>query len=58
MIPADIADDCAEEAVQMTAYEDFVVEKVKAGTPIIGLYPRTKEEYLPEFEAWRKANNR
>lgn len=58
VIPADIADDCAEEAVQMTAYEDFVVEKVKSGTPIIGLYPRTKEEFLPEFEAWRKTNNR
>ena len=58
VIPADIADDCAEEAVQMTAYEDFVIEKVKAGTPIIGLYPRTKDEFLPEFEAWRKANNR
>ncbi|MFD1798101.1 ribonuclease activity regulator RraA [Paracoccus aurantiacus] len=58
VIPADIADDCAEEAVQMTAYEDFVIEKVKAGTPIIGLYPRTKDEYLPEFEAWRKTNNR
>ena len=58
VIPADIADDCAEEAVQMTAYEDFVIEKVKAGTPIIGLYPRTREEFLPEFEAWRKANNR
>ena len=58
VIPADIANDCAEEAVQMTAYEDFVIEKVKAGTPIIGLYPRTREEFLPEFEAWRKANNR
>lgn len=58
VIPADIADECAEEAVQMTAYEDFVIEKVKSGTPIIGLYPRTKEEFLPEFEAWRKNNGR
>ena len=58
VIRAEIADECAEEAVQMTAYEDFVVEKVKSGTPIIGLYPRTKDEFLPEFEAWRKANNR
>jgi hypothetical protein len=42
----------------MTVYEDFVVEKVKAGTPIIGLYPRTKDEFTSEFAAWRKANGR
>lgn len=58
VIPAAMADECADEAVEMTAYEDFVVEKVKAGTPIIGLYPRTKDEYLPEFEAWRATHNR
>ncbi|WP_138473501.1 ribonuclease activity regulator RraA [Poseidonocella sp. HB161398] len=59
VIPAEIADEIAGEAVEMTAYEDFVVEQVKAGEPIIGLYPRVNEEkYLPLFEAWRKANNR
>lgn len=58
VIPAAMADECADEAVEMTAYEDFVVEKVKAGTPIIGLYPRTMDEYLPEFEAWRATHNR
>ncbi|WP_172332762.1 ribonuclease activity regulator RraA [Mangrovicoccus sp. HB161399] len=59
VIPAEIADEIAEEAVEMTAYEDFVVEQVKAGETIIGLYPRVNEEkYLPLFEAWRKANNR
>lgn len=59
VIPAHIADEVADEAVEMTAYEDFVVEQVKAGEPIIGLYPCVNEEkYQPLFKEWRKANNR
>ncbi|MDA8586772.1 ribonuclease activity regulator RraA [Rhodobacteraceae bacterium] len=58
VIPAEIADDVAAEAHDMTAYEDFVVEQVKAGATIIGLYPATKDENLEKFAAWRKANNR
>ena len=48
----------ADEAVEMTAYEDFVVERVKSGETIIGLYPATKEENLEIFKAWRKKNGR
>jgi len=59
VIPAHLAEEIAEEAVEMTAYEDFVVEQVRAGEPVIGLYPRVNEEkYTPLFEAWRKANGR
>lgn len=58
VIPAEIADEVATEASDMTAYEDFVVEQVKAGATIIGLYPATKDENLEKFAAWRKANNR
>lgn len=58
IIPAKIADDVANEAVEMTAYEDFVVEQVKGGASIIGLYPATMQENLDKFAAWRKANNR
>jgi regulator of RNase E activity RraA len=58
VIPKATAAAIADEAVEMTAYEDFVVDKVKSGTPIIGLYPKTKEEFTGEFEAWRKSNNR
>ncbi|MGV2114381.1 ribonuclease activity regulator RraA [Agrobacterium salinitolerans] len=53
VIPKEIAEEVADEAVEMTAYEDFVVERVKAGTPIIGLYPCTKDEHAEAFEAWR-----
>ncbi len=58
VIPAHLAGDVADEAVEMTAYEDFVVEMVKAGESIIGLYPATKDENLTKFAAWRKANGR
>jgi regulator of RNase E activity RraA len=58
VIPAHLADEVADEAVEMTAYEDFVSERVKAGETIIGLYPCTKDENRVAFEAWRKANGR
>lgn len=58
VLPAEIAAEVAAEAVEMTAYEDFVVEKVKAGVPVIGLYPQTKLEFAAEFAQWRSANNR
>ncbi|WP_102222885.1 ribonuclease activity regulator RraA [Acidimangrovimonas sediminis] len=58
VIPAHLADEVAREAVEMSAYEDFVVEQVKAGATIIGLYPRTKDEHLATFNAWREKTGR
>ena len=58
VIPAHLADEIADEAVEMTAYEDFVVEQVKAGASIIGLYPATQEANLQAFAEWRAKNNR
>jgi len=58
VIPQHLADEIADEAVEMTAYEDFVIEQVRAGATIIGLYPATRDENLTKFEAWRKANDR
>lgn len=58
VVPKAIAEEIADEAFEMTAYEDFVVEQVKKGTPIIGLYPRTHEAFESEFHAWRARNNR
>ncbi|MBT9386213.1 ribonuclease activity regulator RraA [Pseudooceanicola sp. CBS1P-1] len=58
VIPADIADEIADEAVEMTAYEDFVVHQVKDGATIIGLYPCTKDEHQLAFKAWREAEGR
>jgi regulator of RNase E activity RraA len=58
VIPAEIADEVAEEGREMTAYEDFVAEQVKGGATIVGLYPPTDPKNLEIFAAWRKANGR
>ena len=58
VIPANIADEIADEAVEMTAFEDFVTEQVMEGRSILGLYPATEERTREDFAAWRKANNR
>ncbi|MFN4210055.1 MAG: ribonuclease activity regulator RraA [Devosia sp.] len=58
VIPQHIAAEVADEAVEMTVYEDFVVEQVKAGVPIIGLYPGTKEEHALAFADWRAREGR
>ncbi|WP_299845078.1 ribonuclease activity regulator RraA [uncultured Jannaschia sp.] len=58
VIPREIADEVATEAVEMTAYEDFVMERVRAGETIIGLYPQTKEEHAAAFAEWRAAQGR
>lgn len=58
VIPAAIADEIAEEAEQMTVYEDFVVEMVAGGESILGLYPLTDAKYERRFAAWRRERNR
>jgi regulator of RNase E activity RraA len=58
IIPAPIADEIADEAVEMTAYEDFVMEQVQKGQKTLGLYPPTDESNLERFASWRKARNR
>lgn len=58
VIPAHMADEIADEAVEMTAFEDFVTEEVTKGRSIIGLYPPTQEQAKTDFAAWRKANGR
>lgn len=58
VIPAHLADEIAEECADMESFEDFVLEEVQKGTPIIGLYPCTKDENLKKYEEWRKASGR
>jgi regulator of RNase E activity RraA len=58
VIPAHLADEVAAEAVEMTAFEDFVADEVMKGRSILGLYPPTDEQANVDFAAWRKANHR
>ncbi len=58
VVPAEIADEIAVEATEMTAYEDFAIERVRAGATIAGLYPATKQENLDAFAEWRAKHGR
>ncbi len=58
ILPAHLAGELAEEAVEMTAFEDFVTEEVMKGRSIVGLYPATDEQTTREFTAWRLAHGR
>lgn len=58
VIPANLADEIATEAVEMTAFEDFVAEQVRKGRSILGLYPATDDQTMVDFAAWRKAAGR
>lgn len=58
VIPAHLADEIGNEAVEMTAFEDFVSEKVLAGQSIIGLYPPTDEANILAFQQWRATHQR
>ncbi len=54
VIPNHISDEVADECIEMTLFEDFVLEKVNEGKTIIGLYPPTNENTLLEFNVWKK----
>jgi regulator of RNase E activity RraA len=58
VIPAALADEIAAEAVEMTAFEDFVTEEVLKGRSILGLYPATDEQTKIDFAVWRKSKGR
>ena len=58
VIPRGIAEEVAEQAAEMTVFEDFVLEQVGAGTSIIGLYPPTHEASRIAYAAWREKTGR
>ncbi len=58
ILPAHLADELADDAKEMTAFEDFVTEQVRGGRSILGLYPATDEGTLTDFAAWRKRTGR
>ncbi|MFT0547549.1 ribonuclease activity regulator RraA [Allopusillimonas ginsengisoli] len=58
VIPAHIAAEVADEATEMTMYEDFVTEEVSKGRSIIGLYPLTDAQAKTDFDTWKKTRNK
>jgi regulator of RNase E activity RraA len=55
VIPPDIADAVAEEALATTLYDEFAEAEVVRGRSLIGLFPGVSEEAKRDFEAWKKA---
>lgn len=58
VIPADLADEIADECIGMESFEDFVLEQVQDGAAIIGLYPCTKDENQKKYDEWRSRTGR
>ena len=58
VIPAELAEEIAREAAEMTVFEDFVTAQVEAGASIIGLYPPTQAATHEKFAAWRTQQGR
>lgn len=53
VIPTNIADEVADECLQMTFFEEFVMEKVQNGHTIVGLYPLVDKKIKSAFEDWK-----
>jgi regulator of RNase E activity RraA len=53
VIPADIADEVAEECAAQTLYDTFAEEEVARGRSLVGLFPVVGEEAKRDFEAWK-----
>lgn len=53
VIPRHLADEIAIEGAPMELFEEFVMQEVLRGVPIIGLYPPTDPDTLERFEAWK-----
>jgi Aldolase/RraA len=58
VIPAGIVEEITTDAIEMTAYEEFVTEPVRAGQKTLGLYPPTNQAKLDAFAVWRKKHGR
>jgi len=52
VIPANIAEEIAEEAAEQDLFETFVIEKVREGQSTFGLYPPDAASKAA-YEAWR-----
>jgi regulator of RNase E activity RraA len=58
VIPAHLLEEITADAVEMTAFEDFVTQEVLKGRSIRGLYPPTEAQSHLDFATWRLAQGR
>ena len=52
VVPASMSEKVAEMAVAMEEKEDFLIEKIRAGSSILGVYP-PDEKIIEEYEEWK-----
>jgi regulator of RNase E activity RraA len=57
VIPPDLADEVAKEALDTQLYEDFCEVEVARGRSLTGLFPVAGEDAKRDFEAWKKARS-
>jgi regulator of RNase E activity RraA len=55
VIPPEIVDAVAEEALASTLYDEFAEEEVAEGRSLVGLFPVVGEDAKRDFAAWKKA---
>jgi regulator of RNase E activity RraA len=55
VIPPDIVDEVAQEAVEATLYDEFAEQEVAGGRSLIGLFPAPGEEAKRDFALWQKS---
>ena len=55
VIPPDIVDAIAEEALATTLYDEFAEAEVARGRSLVGLFPVAGEAAKRDFKAWKKA---
>jgi regulator of RNase E activity RraA len=58
VIPPDIVEAVAEEALATYAYEEFAEAEVARGRSLKGLFPTAGEEAKRDFEAWKAARSK
>jgi regulator of RNase E activity RraA len=55
VIPPDIVDEIAAEAVASTLYDEFAEAEVAKGRSLIGLFPVANDEAKRDFEIWKRS---
>lgn len=58
VIPPSLIDQIAEEAQEISAYEEFIAEQVSQGGGVYGLHIPSGEQARVAFAAWRKMKGR
>ena len=56
VVPSNIIKEISDDVKSMTIYEDYVIDKVRNGSSIKGLYPLTDEKEKNDFENWLKTS--